>query len=32
MVDEQVTSFLFLSLTGFYHKTDKVAVKGYKNR
>jgi hypothetical protein len=31
MVDEQVMDLLFISLTGFTHKTGKVPMKGYKS-
>ena len=32
MVDEQVRDLLFISLTGFAHKTGKVPMKGYKSQ
>jgi hypothetical protein len=32
MVDEQVMDLLFISLTGFTHKTGKVPMKGYKSQ
>ena len=31
-VDEQVRDLLFISLTGFPHKTSKVPMKGYKSQ
>lgn len=32
VVDEQVMDLLFISLTGFTHKTGKVPMKGYKSQ
>ncbi len=32
MVDEQVIDLLFISLTGFTHKTGKAPMKGYKSQ
>lgn len=32
MVDEQVINLLFISLTGFTHKTGEAPMKGYKSQ